>query len=103
MIYSYNMHNINNNSNNFICMKLKKMNEKQLEFLNNKPYLLRAFEQITEEDKKYMDSLNAENISKEQVKELQKIAKKMTDKMTIKEKCCFWKDLITLMKLKENG
>jgi len=76
------------------------MNEKQLEFLKNKPYLLKAFEQITEEDKKYMDKLNAENISKEQVKELQKIAKKMTNKMTIKEKICFWKDLIILMKLK---
>lgn len=60
------------------------MNEKQLNFLNSKPYLVRAFEQITEEDIK---------------EELQNICKKMTQKMTFKEKATFWKDLMILIKL----
>lgn len=76
------------------------MNEKQIEFIKNKPYLVRAFEQVTEDDKKYMETLNAEKISKEQVKKLQDIVKKMTAKMTFKEKATFWKDIITLLKLK---
>lgn len=77
------------------------MNEKQKEFIIKHPYLVRAFEQITEEDKKYMDSLNPNNVSKEEIKKLQNIVKKMTKVMTFKEKINFWKDIITLLKLKD--
>lgn len=75
------------------------MNAKQIEFLKNKPYLLRAFEQITEEDKQFMWTLDAEKVSKEQYKKLQTIVKKMINKLTFKEKLSFNYDLITLIKL----
>ena len=77
------------------------MNNKQIEFLKTRPYLLKAFESITEEDKDYMKTLDEKAISKEQVKKLQEIAKKMTKHMTIKEKIQFWNDLILLLKLNE--
>lgn len=75
------------------------MNEKQLEFIKTHPYLVRAFEQVTEEDKEYMKTLDEQHVTKEQVKKLQDIVKKMTSKMTFKEKATFWKDIITLLKL----
>ena len=75
------------------------MNEEQLKFLIWKTYLVTAINKINEEDIKYMKSLNPENITKEEVKKLQKIAIKMTNWMWIKDKIHFWKDLITLIKL----
>lgn len=75
------------------------MNEEQLKFLEKKPYLLRAFTNLWKEDIEYMDKLNAEAINKDQVKKLQMICKRMTAKMTFKEKATFWKDLIKLIKL----
>ena len=77
------------------------MNNKQIEFLKSKTYLLKAFEEITEEDKNFMKTLDEKAVNKEQVKKLQEIAKRMTKHMTIKEKICFWNDLITLIKLNE--
>jgi len=75
------------------------MNEEQLKFLEKHPYLLRAFLNITEEDKQYIETLNANKVNKEQVKKLQEICKRMTKKMTFTEKAHFWTDLIKLIKL----
>lgn len=83
----------------FICNYIKKMNEEQLKFLKEHPYLIRAFEQVTEEDKEYMNTLNAEKVTKEQVKKLQDICRKMVKKMTFIEKIHFGRDLMTLIKL----
>ena len=75
------------------------MNEEQKKFLEGKKYLVNALMKITNEDIEYMKTLNAENISKEEVKKLQKICIKMTTWMWYKDKIHFWKDLIKFIEL----